>query len=160
LIRAPQLTPGYWTGPDRIEDAAPDGWYRTGDLMRQGDNDDLWFVARKKNLIIRGGSNISPIEVEHVLLSHPAVRDAAVVGIPDQRLGQRVAAVVQLATDADDDVLDDILDHTRARLADYKVPERLQVIGTIPRNGIGKVDHKTLAAHLVDAEYEPVRVDA
>jgi long-chain acyl-CoA synthetase len=160
LIRAPQLTPGYWTGPDRIEDAAPDGWYHTGDLMRQGDKDDLWFVARKKNLIIRGGSNISPLEVEHVLLSHAAVRDAAVVGIPDQRLGQRVAAVVQLAADADDDVLDDILDHARARLADYKVPERIRVIAKVPRNGTGKIDRKILSVQLADAEYEPVRVPA
>jgi long-chain acyl-CoA synthetase len=160
LIRAPQLTPGYWTGPDRIEDAAPDGWYRTGDLMRQGDKDDLWFVARKKNLIIRGGSNISPLEVEHVLLSHPAVCDAAVVGIPDQRLGQRVAAVVQLAADADDEVLDDILDYARAQLADYKVPERLQVLSKIPRNGIGKIDRKTLIVDLVDAECEPAGVHA
>jgi long-chain acyl-CoA synthetase len=160
LIRAPQLTPGYWTGPDRIEVAAPDGWYRTGDLMRQGDKDDLWFVARKKDLIIRGGSNISPLEVEHVLLSHPAVYDAAVVGVPDQRLGQRVAAVVQLVPGADNEVLDDILDYARARLADYKVPERLHVFGKIPRNGVGKIDRKTLVVNLADAERQPLRVHA
>jgi long-chain acyl-CoA synthetase len=160
LIRAPQLTPGYWSGPDRIEDAAPDGWYRTGDLMRQGDKDDLWFIARKKNLIIRGGSNISPLEVEHVLLSHPAVYDAAVVGVPDPRLGQRVAAVVQLVPGADNEVLDDILDHARAQLADYKVPERLLVMGQIPRNGIGKIDRKALAVHMADTECQPLRVHA
>jgi acyl-CoA synthetase (AMP-forming)/AMP-acid ligase II len=160
LIRAPQVTPGYWAGPDRIDDATRDGWYVTGDLMRQGDNDDLWFVTRKKNLIIRGGSNISPLEVENVLMAHPAVRDAAVVGIPDVRLGQRVAAVVQLAADADGEALDGIMAYTRAQLADYKVPERLQVIAKVPRNGIGKVDRNALAAQLADAECAPVAVRA
>jgi acyl-CoA synthetase (AMP-forming)/AMP-acid ligase II len=82
------------------------------------------------------------------------------VGIPDQRLGQRVAAVVQLVPGADNEVLDDILDYARAQLADYKVPERLQVIGKIPRNGIGKIDRKTLVVDLVDAERQPLRVHA
>jgi long-chain acyl-CoA synthetase len=160
LVRTPQMSPGYWSGPGRVEPLAPDGWYHTGDLMRQGDNDDLWFIARKKNLIIRGGSNISPLEVEDVLMTHPAVRDAAVVGIPDVRLGQRVAAVVQLAANANGTALDGILAHARARLADYKVPERLQVIGKVPRNAIGKVDRTALAAQLADAEYTPVAMRA
>jgi acyl-CoA synthetase (AMP-forming)/AMP-acid ligase II len=160
LLRTPQMSPGYWKEPGRIESLAPDGWYHTGDLMRQGDRNDLWFVARKKNLIIRGGSNISPLEVEEVLMAHPAVRDAAVVGIPDMRLGQRVAAVVQLTADADSDALDGILAYTRAQLAEYKVPERLQVIGKVPRNAIGKVDRTALAAQLTDPEPAPVAMHA
>ncbi|HEY0341527.1 MAG TPA: class I adenylate-forming enzyme family protein, partial [Steroidobacteraceae bacterium] len=68
LIRGPNVTVGYWVSPDRVDPATVDGWYATGDLMRQGEQDDLWFVARKKDLIIRGGSNISPAEVERVLL--------------------------------------------------------------------------------------------
>jgi acyl-CoA synthetase (AMP-forming)/AMP-acid ligase II len=118
--------------------------------MRQGEGDDIWFVARKKDLIIRGGSNVSPLEVERVLLEHPAVRDAAVVGIPDTVLGQRVAAVVQLRRGTARAALDDILVRTKAQLADYKVPERLRAVDSIPRNAIGKVDRNSLAAMLAD----------
>lgn len=150
LISGPNLTVGYWAGPGRVDGVAPDGWFRTGDLMRQGEGDDIWFVARKKNLIIRGGSNISPLEVERVLLEHPAVHDAAVVGIPDTALGQRVAAVVQLRRGTPRAVLDDILVRTKAQLADYKVPERLRAVDSIPRNAIGKVDRISLAAMLAD----------
>ena len=64
LVRGPYVTVGYWVAPDRIDDATRDGWYHSGDLMRQGEGDELWFVGRKKDLIIRGGSNISPVEVE------------------------------------------------------------------------------------------------
>jgi acyl-CoA synthetase (AMP-forming)/AMP-acid ligase II len=98
LVRGPYVTVGYSVEPDRIDDATRDGWYQSGDLMRQGEGDELWFVGRKKDIIIRGGSNISPVEVEGVLLSHPLVRDAAVFGIPDPVLGQRVAAIVQLSS--------------------------------------------------------------
>jgi acyl-CoA synthetase (AMP-forming)/AMP-acid ligase II len=150
LISGPNLTVGYWVGPGRIDGVAPDGWFHTGDLMRQGEGDDIWFVARKKDLIIRGGSNVSPLEVERVLLEHPAVRDAAVVGIPDTVLGQRVAAVVQLRRGTARAALDDILVRTKAQLADYKVPERLRAVDSIPRNAIGKVDRNSLAAMLAD----------
>jgi long-chain acyl-CoA synthetase len=151
LVRGPSLTIGYWAGPGRVDDAKPDGWFHTGDLMRQGEDDDFWFVARKKDLIIRGGSNISPVEVERVLLAHSAVRDAAVFGVPDPALGQRVAAVVQLAENSGSAALDDILVNTKAKLADYKVPERLKIVGAIPRNALGKVDRKSLPAMMSDA---------
>ena len=112
--------------------------------MRQGDGDELWFVSRKKDLIIRGGSNISPAEVEQVLKSHPSVREAAVIGVPDPRLGQRVAALVELAANADDAMLDDILARARPQLADYKLPEWLQAVREIPKNALGKIDRKSL----------------
>ena len=74
---------------NRDKTSPKDGWFYTGDLMRQDDQGNLWFVSRKKHLIIRGGSNISPVEVEQALISHPAVGDAAVLGVPDPELGQR-----------------------------------------------------------------------
>jgi long-chain acyl-CoA synthetase len=146
LVRGPYVTVGYWVGPDRVDDATRDGWYHSGDLMRQGEGDELWFVGRKKDLIIRGGSNISPVEVERVLLSHPLVRDAVVFGIPDPVLGQRVAAVVQLSSGADDAALGAILKDTRRQLADYKAPERLWAVDVVPRNPLGKVDRRAAAA--------------
>jgi acyl-CoA synthetase (AMP-forming)/AMP-acid ligase II len=152
LVRGPAVTPGYWTGPGRIEAPSADGWFPTGDLMRRGEHDDeLWFVARKKFLIIRGGANISPIEVENVLQAHHAVRNAAVVGISDDVLGQRVAAAVELVEGSEDGAVDDILVHSRANLADYKVPERLKVVGEIPRNALGKIDRKALLTLMSDA---------
>jgi long-chain acyl-CoA synthetase len=105
-----------------------------------------WFVGRKKDLIIRGGSNISPVEVERVLLSHPLVCDTAVFGVPDPVLGQRVAAVVQLTGNGGDAARDDILSATRKQLADYKVPEWLVAVDAVPRNPLGKVDRPALAA--------------
>jgi acyl-CoA synthetase (AMP-forming)/AMP-acid ligase II len=153
LVRGPYVTIGYWVGPDRIDDATRDGWYCSGDLMRQGEGDELWFIGRKKDIIIRGGSNISPVEVERALLSHPLVRDAAVFGVPDPVLGQRVAAVVQLSSGAGGGVklgailaLGAILKDTKRQLADYKAPERLWAVDAVPRNTLGKVDRRAAAA--------------
>jgi long-chain acyl-CoA synthetase len=151
LVRGPYVTVGYWVGPDRIDAATRNGWYRSGDLMRQGEGDELWFVGRKKDLIIRGGSNISPVEVERVLLSHPLVQDAAVFGVPDPVLGQLVAAVVQLSSGVGDAALDDILRHTKRQLADYKVPEQLLAVDAVPRNPVGKVDRRAAAAGMLSA---------
>jgi acyl-CoA synthetase (AMP-forming)/AMP-acid ligase II len=91
--------------------------------MRRGDCDEPWFAGCTKDIIIRGGSYISPVEVERVLLSHPLVQDAAVFGVPDPVLGQRVAAVVRLSNGAGEAALGDILRDTRQQLADNKVPE-------------------------------------
>ena len=148
LVRGPNVSIGYWAGPGRIDPCGPGGWLATGDIMRQGDGDELWFVSRKKDLIIRGGSNIAPAEVEQVLKSHPGVREAAVIGVPDPRLGQRVAALVELAANADDAVLDDILARARPQLADYKLPETLRAVREIPKNALGKIDRKSLPALL------------
>jgi long-chain acyl-CoA synthetase len=146
LVRGPYVTVGYWVAPDRIDDATRDGWYHSGDLMRQGEGDELWFVGRKKDLIIRGGSNISPVEVERVLLSHPLVREAVVFGIPDPVLGRRVAAVVQLSSGAGNAALGAILKDTKRQLADYKAPERLWAVDAAPRCPLGKVDRRAAAA--------------
>jgi acyl-CoA synthetase (AMP-forming)/AMP-acid ligase II len=146
VVRGPHVTIGYWAGPGQIKDAPSEGWFHTGDLMRQDEKGDLWFVGRKKHLIIRGGSNISPVEVERVLMAHPAVHDAAVVGVPDPDLGQRVAGFVQLADGAQSLDLNEILAFASQRLADYKVPEALEIVDKIPRNTLGKIDRQLLLA--------------
>jgi long-chain acyl-CoA synthetase len=112
--------------------------------MRQDQEGNCWFVSRKKDLIIRGGSNIWPVEVERALLVHPAVRDAAVVGVPDAKLGQWVAGFVQLADGEPKIALAAIQVDLATRLADYKIPERWIVIDREPRNGLGKVDRNRL----------------
>jgi long-chain acyl-CoA synthetase len=146
LVRSREVAAGYWVGPGLIDNLAPDGWFHSGDLMRQDENGELWFVGRKKDLILRGGSQVSPIEVESVLQSHPLVRDAAVFGLPDPVLGQRVAAVLQLQGNFGDATRDKILSTTRMQLADYKVPELLVMVDAVPRNLLGKIDRRALAA--------------
>jgi len=144
LLRSPSLAAGYWDGPGRIDALLKDGWFHTGDVMRRGDNDDLWFVSRKKELIVRGGSNISPVEVEQVLEAHPAVQAAAVVGVPDAVLGQRVVGVIELAGAASSTALDDIRASAATQLADYKLPEELHAVERIPRNAAGKIERNSL----------------
>ena len=147
VLRGPNLSIGYWAGPGLIEGAPKDGWFYTGDLMRQDEKGNLWFVSRKKYLIIRGGSNISPIEVEQVLTSHPAVQDAAVIGVPDSELGERVAGFIQVRhADPQSVNLKDIRSYLTEQLADYKIPEQLKIVSEIPRNALGKIDRKALTS--------------
>jgi acyl-CoA synthetase (AMP-forming)/AMP-acid ligase II len=149
LLRGPNMFVGYWLGPGRIDDARKDGWWATGDVLRQDEAGDFWYVARTKNLIVRGGSNISPTEVEHALTVHRGVREAAIVGVPDAVLGQRVIGFVELTEAATQ--VEDVLRDLSTRLASYKMPERLIVVDRLPRNSLGKVDRaklKTIGASL------------
>jgi acyl-CoA synthetase (AMP-forming)/AMP-acid ligase II len=141
-VSGPGLTPGYLANPEANAESFQDGWFRTGD---QGVLEDgyLRLVGRIKELIIRGGENISPGEVESVLLSHPAVADAAVFGIPDERYGERVAAAVALSSEVDERVL---LDHCRERLTAVKVPAVIHVLPEIPRTPTGKLQRRRVAA--------------
>ena len=151
LIRGANVFDGYWNDPKATEESLRAGWYHTGDLMRRGEKDELWFVSRKKDIIIRGGTNISPVEVEQALVaSHPAVEEAAVVGVPDAVLGQRVFGFVKLAKRATDTVVSEILRNVATRLASYKVPERLEILDALPRNALSKVDRNALQAMAAD----------
>jgi long-chain acyl-CoA synthetase len=145
LIRGKNVFAGYWNDPAATAQSLKDGWYYTGDLMRRAGSDGLWFVSRKKDIIIRGGTNISPVEVEEALVAcHPAVQEAAAVGKPDPVLGQRVFGFVKLASDAKDGVVAEILKNVSKRLAAYKVPEGLKVVEALPRNALSKVDRRAL----------------
>ncbi len=131
--------------PRRPRRALKAGWYHTGDLMRRGEGDDLWFVSRKKDIIIRGGTNISPVEVEEALVAcHPAVEQAAVVGVPDIVLGQRVYGFVKLLPGTGDTIVSEILGRVATQLAAYKVPEDLGILDEMPRNALSKVDRNLL----------------
>lgn len=155
LVRGPEVAAGYWIAPGQIEKLSADDWFHSGDLMRQDTSGVLWFVGRKKDVAIRGGSKISPIEIERVLLSHPLVRDAAAFGVPDPVLGQRVAAIVQLEDECGDDAIDHILAAVNEQLADYKVPELLVAVDAVPRNPLGKVDRQSLAEVILGIPAQP-----
>jgi acyl-CoA synthetase (AMP-forming)/AMP-acid ligase II len=137
--RGPELFMGYLD--PALNDAAflPDGWYRTGDIGRIDAEGYLLITDRKKDIIIRGGENISSKEVEAVLLSHPAIVDAAAVAAPDERMGEVVRACVVLTPGASL-TLDDLRDHFfAAGIAKQKTPERLSILPQLPRNASGKV---------------------
>lgn len=151
-IRSSATTPGYWSGPGLV-DGLPDGWFHTGDLLLRDTSGRFRYMGRKKQLIVRAGSNISPVEVENVLRDDPAVIDAMVFGSRDPELGQRVLAVVVLKTDASTDV-EQVLRRVRERLADDKVPERLIVMDAIPRNSSGKVDRDAAVRAAQNAQSE------
>jgi long-chain acyl-CoA synthetase len=136
---------GYW--PDATAEALVGGELRTGDIGFLDDDGRLHVRDRKSLVILRGGANVYPAEVERVLLEHPDVDAGAVLGVPDERLGERVAAVVQPAAGAEVDV-DDVRAHLLANLARYKVPEQITVVDALPRNAMGKIVRTELPALL------------
>jgi long-chain acyl-CoA synthetase len=160
LLRAENIFDGYWNDPAATAESLRDGWYHTGDLMRRGEGDEVLFVARKKDIIIRGGTNISPMEVEQAITaSHPTVTEAAVIGVADGALGQRILGFVSLAKGTNAAVVSEILDNLATRLAAYKIPERLIVLGALPRNALSKVDRKALQTIAADLPSSSVTAD-
>ncbi len=150
LVKSPAVMVGYWNDPGATAAALRDGWLYTGDLARRDGDGVFWFVARKKEIIIRGGSNISPLEIEEVLDRHPAVHLSCVVGVPDPHLGERVAAYVALRDDAVPRPEEEELRRFVAeRVAAYKVPERVTIVAELPLNPTGKVDRKALHARVL-----------
>ena len=154
LIRGDNVFKGYWNDDKATAAALRDGWYHTGDLMRRGEGDELWFISRKKDIIIRGGTNISPVEIEEAIVAaHPAVEQAAVVGLPDEVLGQRVFAFATLTgAAAGDKVVAELVSTLSQRLAAYKMPEAIMVIDNMPRNALSKVDRQKLLAMAIEAD--------
>jgi long-chain acyl-CoA synthetase len=138
---------GYWDNPEATAATLRDGVLRTGDLGRVSEAGAVFVTDRKKLVIVRGGANVYPAEVERVIAAYPGVRACAVLGTPDERLGARVAAMVQ-AEDAGLD-LDGLAAHCRERLARYKVPETWRLTtAALPRNAMGKLDRPAIAALL------------
>ena len=138
VVRGPQVFSGYYGKPEATEEAFVDGWYRTGDIVTIDDTGFVRIVDRIKELIITGGFNVSPTEVENVLRQHPAIDDVAVVGLPSDHSGEEVVAAIVMAADAE---LDEEAIRTFARgiLTPYKVPRRLFVVDELPKSLIGKV---------------------
>lgn len=144
--RGPMVVKGYWNRPEATAETFIDGWVRTGDLARLDAEGFCYIVDRAKDMIIRGGENIYSSEVENVLYDHPAVTDAALIGIPHPTLGEEPAAVVHLApgTSASEE---ELRDWVAARLARFKVPVRIVFVETtLPRNANGKILKKDLGA--------------
>ncbi len=144
-VRGPNLMKGYWNRPEETAAAIPDGWLRTGDLARQDEDGYLYIVDRKKDLIIRGGYNVYPREIEEVLHEHPAVALAAVIGLPEERLGEEVAAAVVLRPGAVATV-EELQEYVRERVAAYKYPRRVWLADALPMGPSGKILKREITA--------------
>jgi O-succinylbenzoic acid--CoA ligase len=138
LVRGPTVTPGYVNRPEDTAAAIRDGWLHTGDLGYLDHEGYLYLVDRRDDLIVSGGENVYPAEVEAALLAHPSVEEAGVVGIPDERWGQVPAAVVKPRAGARLDE-EEVKAFCAERLARYKVPKRVWFVEALPRNAAGKL---------------------
>jgi fatty-acyl-CoA synthase len=140
VVRGPNVTVGYWQNPKATHAAVDgEGWFHSGDIGYFDEDGYLYIVDRLKDMIISGGENVYPAEVERVLAAMPGVVDVAVVGVPNPQWGETVAAVVSMV-DGMSITLEDIRAYATVHLARYKLPRRLTVVPLVPRNASGKLD--------------------
>jgi long-chain acyl-CoA synthetase len=138
VIRGHNVMKGYWNRDDATREAMRDGWFHTGDVAKIDDDGYFFIVDRKKDMIIRGGYNVYPREVEEVLYEHPAVNEAAVIGVPDENMGEEVAAAVSLK-DGEDVSEDELRAYVKEQVAGYKYPRRIWFVDELPKGPTGKI---------------------
>lgn len=143
VTRGPAVMTGYWNNEEASAEALRNGWMHTGDLGYRGDDGYVYITDRKKDMIISGGENVYPREVEDVLYAHPTVLEAAVIGIPDARWGERVHAVVVLRAGQTQNA-EELSEFLRERLAGYKLPRSFEFRDDLPKNATGKILKKDL----------------
>ncbi|MDN4606821.1 acyl-CoA synthetase [Sporosarcina highlanderae] len=147
LVKGPHVFSGYWNKPRETSEAVQDGWLRTGDLAKVDEDGDTFIVGRKKDMIITGGENVYPQEVEQCLINYSGIREAAVVGMADEKWGEIVVAFVVAA---DEDLNNDaVIAHCRASLATYKIPKKIVVLDELPKTHVGKIDSGYLCKMLI-----------
>ena len=147
--RSPGVMSGYWHAPDSAATVLANGWLHTGDIGHLDADGYLYVVDRKKDLILRGGFNVFPRDVEDVLLAHPAVALAGVVGRPDVRLGEEVVAFVSLRPGAEV-TAEELIEHAQRHLGRYKYPRQVTIVPAIPLTSVGKLDRKKLRQWVAD----------
>ncbi|MCL5266415.1 MAG: AMP-binding protein [Chloroflexi bacterium] len=148
FYRTPHLFTEYWRDPEKTKQAFEGGWSSAGDMVRRDEDGYYVLVDRKANMIITGGENVYPSEVESVICSHPSVRDAAVIGVPDAKWGEAIKAVVVLhdGWEATPDLAKGVIDHCQGKIASFKKPRSVDFIRDeeMPRTGTGKILHRVL----------------
>jgi long-chain acyl-CoA synthetase len=142
-IRGHNVMKGYWNRPEATGEAIRDGWFRTGDMARCDPDGYYFIVDRKKELIIRGGFNVYPREIEEVLYEHPAVAQCAVIGVPHPTHGEEVAAAVVLRPDAEV-TADELRDYVKDRVAAYKYPRHVWFVDALPQGATGKIQKRDI----------------
>jgi long-chain acyl-CoA synthetase len=143
VISGPNVMKGYWQRPDATAEAVTDGWFHTGDLARVDEDGYFYIVDRKKDMIIRGGYNVYPREIEEVLYEHPAVAEAAVIGLPHSSLGEEVAATVVLKPGATASP-EELRDYVKSLVAAYKYPRHLWIVDVLPKGPTGKIQKRDI----------------
>jgi acyl-CoA synthetase (AMP-forming)/AMP-acid ligase II len=134
----------YYNNPEATaETITPDGWLLTGDMARQDEDGFYWLVDRKKDVVITGGENIYPVQIEDFLSGHPAVKDVAVIGLPDERLGEIAAAIIELKPELAATVTADDINQFCETLPRYKRPRKI-IFAQVPRNATGKIEKPKL----------------
>ena len=144
-IRGDNVMKGYWNNPEATAEAIPDGWFRTGDLATMDEEGYFTIVDRKKDMILRGGMNVYPREVEEVIYAHPDVVEVAVVPMPDELLGEQVGAAVALR-EGSTATPEDIMDFTKERIAAYKYPRKVWIVPELPKGPTGKILRREVRA--------------
>jgi long-chain acyl-CoA synthetase len=137
-IRGHNVMKGYWNKPEETAKAMRDGWFHTGDVARRDEDGFYFIVDRKKDMIIRGGYNIYPREIEEVFYEHPAIAEAAVIGVPHDSLGEEVAAVVALKP-GESATEDELRDYAKGKVAAYKYPRTVKIVDSLPKGPTGKI---------------------
>jgi long-chain acyl-CoA synthetase len=138
VIRGHNVMKGYWKRDDATEEAMRGGWFHTGDMAYVDEDGYFFIVDRKKDMIIRGGYNVYPREIEEVLYQHPAVLECAVVGVPDDSLGEEIGAVVVLK-EGEDAEADELQAHVKSEVAAYKYPRKIWFADELPKTATGKI---------------------
>jgi long-chain acyl-CoA synthetase len=160
IIKGPQVMKGYWEKPEETARVLRRGWLSTGDIAKRDADGFFYIVDRKKDLIIAGGFNIYPREVEEVLFEHPAIQEAVVVGIPDAYRGETVKAFV-VSKPGQTPTADDVIAFCRERLAPYKVPRLVEFRDSLPKSGVGKYLRRELRAEaLASAKAESAKAES
>ena len=144
VISGPNVMKGYWQRPEATAEALRDGWFHTGDLARVDSDGYFFIVDRKKDLIIRGGYNVYPREIEELLYRHPAVAEAAVIGVPHPALGEEVGAAVTLKPGAAS-TAEELRDYVKAQVAAYKYPRHVWLVDALPKGPTGKILKREIA---------------
>ncbi len=144
-IKGHNIMRGYWRQPEATAEAIQDGWFRTGDVAKVDADGYFYIVDRKKDLIIRGGYNVYPREIEEVFYEHPAVREAAVIGIAHDSLGEEVGAAVALKT-GESATPEELRDFVKSRVAAYKYPRRVWLVDALPKTATGKILKREITA--------------
>jgi long-chain acyl-CoA synthetase len=138
VIKGPNVMKGYWRKDDETQKAIKDGWFHTGDMAKVDEEGYFFIVDRKKEMILRGGYNVYPREIEEVLYEHPAIAEVAVVGVPDDKMGEEVGAAIVLKK-GEDASADDIKSYVKEQVASYKYPRKIWFVDELPKGPTGKI---------------------
>jgi len=143
-LKSQVVTPGYWKNEEATQASITDGWFHTGDLVTRDDEGYYYVVDRKKNMYISGGENVYPAEVEAFFYTHPSVKEAAIIGVPDEKWGEVGKAFIVLQPKATVST-EELFDFAKGQLAKFKTPKYIDIIKEIPKNEAGKIDRKALS---------------